>query len=287
VRLVPELEYNILLQSKPLPSKKSPEEIQEIVIKIQESASVVSTVFVSLCKEVNSGVSWNGIQSLVTDIRSKMNVFFYNNCPHNTTSLIRLPGYIHRNNRICEEDIEEEVKLTEKKLLFICDNMSSANSASTVSKLVKIFGATFSSLVKVLLGLEIKKCLSSVNNSDNDSVNICLNSLLSLSLQGNSLCSLLVNNGTVDWLINKLRSREMTSHLSSVLRILGSLCCVGEAVKYLINQGGFNLLLTILKDEHCEEDLRREAVGVIAQITSPLLENKSTEVVPIIEHNME
>ena len=62
------------------------------------------------------------------------------------------------------------------------------------------------------------------------------------------------------------------AHVQS-LRALATICCVAECILELEKEGGVDILTDILCDHTVSEAVRGEAAGVIAQITSPCLDN--------------
>ena len=57
------------------------------------------------------------------------------------------------------------------------------------------------------------------------------------------------------------------------MRALATICCVQESILELEKEGGVDSLTDILCDKTITEAVRGEAAGVIAQITSPCLDN--------------
>ena len=62
------------------------------------------------------------------------------------------------------------------------------------------------------------------------------------------------------------------AHVQS-LRALATICCVPESILELEKEGGVDILTDILCDKTVSEAVRGEAAGVVAQITSPCLDN--------------
>ena len=58
----------------------------------------------------------------------------------------------------------------------------------------------------------------------------------------------------------------------AVLKALGSICYVREGIRELAETKGLEAIVKILGNVMVEEEEHREAVGVIAQLTSPWIE---------------
>ena len=57
---------------------------------------------------------------------------------------------------------------------------------------------------------------------------------------------------------------------------LGTVCCVLEGIMELEDAGGIEILSDTLKDENATEEEKSEAAGLLAQVTSPWIENNNT-----------
>ena len=91
---------------------------------------------------------------------------------------------------------------------------------------------------------------------------------------GNNLCRLLVGSGAITSLTSLLSSLSKPDPGLAIaaLRCLGCLCCVGEGVAALLEVDGIAIVLETLAEERRGEAERREAAGVVAQLTSPWVE---------------
>ena len=100
------------------------------------------------------------------------------------------------------------------------------------------------------------------------------NFLLLSALEGNNLCRLLVGSGAITSLTSLLSSLSKPDPGLAIaaLRCLGCLCCVGEGVAALLEVDGIAIVLETLAEERRGEPERREAAGVVAQLTSPWVE---------------
>ena len=103
-----------------------------------------------------------------------------------------------------------------------------------------------------------------------------IDSIITLALEGNHLCRLIAKHGGVRALLTVCVDPKMgKTHRVSAFRALGTVCCVLEGIMELEDAGGIEILSDTLKDEASNEDEKSEAAGLLAQITSPWIENNS------------
>ena len=57
---------------------------------------------------------------------------------------------------------------------------------------------------------------------------------------------------------------------------MGTVCCVLEGILELEDAGGIKVLADTLKDVEAKEEEKSEAAGLLAQVTSPWIENNSS-----------
>ena len=94
-----------------------------------------------------------------------------------------------------------------------------------------LLGATFSRVVELMLGLQIKTCVDSLGSGGAGDLGPCLAVVTSLALEGNNLCRLLVHHGAVDSLLHLCSGLQSPLEVRvAALRALGSICCVLEGI---------------------------------------------------------
>ena len=81
---------------------------------------------------------------------------------------------------------------------------------------------------------------------------------------------LIAQHGTVGHLVKILQSDHLTQHVQILL--LKALCFVSEGIQELEETDGLDTVIEIVMKDSVDEDEQREAVGVIAQLTSPWIE---------------
>ena len=144
------------------------------------------------------------------------------------------PGYA-RNTPSARCLALAECKHEQEKLLYLCDSikLSARREAAKVPliKLITLIGATFSRVVELMLGVQIKTCVDSLVGVAKTELNLSLNVMTSLALEGNNLCRLLVKHGAVDKLLTICTNNDSKLDIRiSSLRALGSICCVLEGI---------------------------------------------------------
>jgi len=106
--------------------------------------------------------------------------------------------------------------------------------------------------------------------------------LTNIALSGNAECRLLISDGAVDSLLDLGTDQCFTVEIITLaLRALGSVCCVIDGIKRFEKLNGYERIVDILVDTRRDADERREAVGIIAQVTSPWIEGNNSEGVQI------
>merc|ERR1712126_512916 len=145
------------------------EGIQHRVRRMQDRAHLVSTEFAELCRR----------ESLP--------------CPAPT-----LPGLVRRERP--RDWADGEVVQCEERLVYLCDCIqhsltSNNNNTTSPAKLAQVLGSTFSSVVELMLGVEVQEGIKMLVPGPN--LIAALAGVTTLALEGNNLCRLLVGGGAV------------------------------------------------------------------------------------------
>ena len=161
------------------------------------------------------------------------------------------PGYAR--NSPSQKSLQlQEIKHEQERLLYLCDSIKLSARKDTqkvpLIKLITLIGSTFSRVVELMLGVQIKTCVESLSvsfencpstttreNSPSTATRglteASLGVMTGLALEGNNLCRLLVSHGAVDSLLGLCNARESALETRiSALRALGSICCVLEGI---------------------------------------------------------
>ncbi len=140
---------------------------------------------------------------------------------------------------------------------------------------VTTVGTVFSHCVELILGSQIQHCVANIlfgGDGDNEKEETALASITALALEGNNLCRLLVGQGALPALLALCQDSRPAGVRIAALRALGSICCVLEGIQGFLSLGGQERVVDILADRRRSEGERREAAGLLAQLTSPWIE---------------
>jgi hypothetical protein len=139
---------------------------------------------------------------------------------------------------------------------------------------VTTVGTVFSHCVELILGSQIQRCVANILHGDSASEKeeTALASITALALEGNNLCRLLVGQGALPALLALCQDSRPAGVRIAALRALGSICCVLEGIQGFLSLGGQERVVDILADRRRSEGERREAAGLLAQLTSPWIE---------------
>jgi len=137
---------------------------------------------------------------------------------------------------------------------------------------VTTVGTVFSHCVELILGSQIQRCVANILGGDSEKEETALASITALALEGNNLCRLLVGQGALPALLALCQDGRPAGVRIAALRALGSICCVLEGIQGFLALGGQERVVDILADRRRSEGERREAAGLLAQLTSPWIE---------------
>jgi hypothetical protein len=140
---------------------------------------------------------------------------------------------------------------------------------------VTTVGTVFSHCVELILGCQIQRCVANIlhgGDSGDEKEETALASITALALEGNNLCRLLVGQGALPALLALCQDGRPAGVRIAALRALGSICCVLEGIQGFLALGGQERVVDILADRRRSEGERREAAGLLAQLTSPWIE---------------
>ena len=188
--------------------------------------------------------------------------------------------------------------------LKFCAAHSRKGHMSEMVRLATKFGSSITLMVEEMLSSKVASIVSSISG-DTSSLDQSLVSITSLGLEGNHLCRLMTKHGAVSSLVNilstdnkevnlsmkekshlevnllkeeshkevKLPSKEKSEVRGQCLRALATLCSVLEAIRQLEEVRGVEVIARLLSDLSIDESERAEAAGVLAQVTSPWIED--------------
>ncbi|XP_052277363.1 protein inscuteable homolog [Dreissena polymorpha] len=271
IRLMTETECMSVLQGKSLSQdlqQSSTTLIKCGIDAIRSQSHTISSEFSKLFKCVENE-KWRHVQPLTVQVTCHIRSLIQecNKCLHHT------PNFILE---------QQEVVMGEcAKLAQQVETYMSATSKSSL-KTVKIplvnqltfLGQSFSRFVDMALGYLVQKLVETLDESHTPlALTSCISTVISLGLEGEHMCYVLSREGCIRALFEISRTDTLEfAHVQS-LRALATICCVPESILELEKEGGVDILTDILCDKTVSEAVRGEAAGVVAQITSPCLDN--------------
>ena len=135
------------------------------------------------------------------------------------------------------------------------------------------FGGCLTALLELMLSHKVEQLVAQLREPRSmTELETCLAMVTSLGLEGNHLCRLVCRHGGVRLLVSLLTSPRWLGARGPTLRALGTICCVLEAIRQLEEVQGVEVIAGILGDLSAGEVERAEAAGVLAQVTSPWIE---------------
>ncbi|XP_047739834.1 uncharacterized protein LOC108667885 isoform X2 [Hyalella azteca] len=152
-----------------------------------------------------------------------------------------------------------------------CHSKRTSKAVKETAQVVTALGHAFTKLVDILLSVEIKAVISSLesDSSSRDEVRSALRQLTSLGVDGGHVCRLIARLGGVRALLALCVEPGARALRVAALRALATVCCVVDGIAHLEKAGGMEVIVEVLCDEGAAEDERSEAAAVLAQITSP------------------
>ena len=205
------------------------------------------------------------------NLSHQINIFFLDYLSDNIILLdnIKLPGYVKRDSAN-KAATKTELKKDHENVLESCDTLAKKvvkHNKDAENVLSKI-SSEFSASVDLMMSTEMSSYLRKMCEEDYP---VSLRCLTSLALKGPTMCRLLVRGGVITTLLRVMRGGDGECRVLA-LRALGCVSCVVEGIRELVVLGGLDMVVHHLENLKNSEDERREAVGVLAQVTSPWIE---------------
>ena len=164
--------------------------------------------------------------------------------------------------------VKEQQKM--QKLLHDLKVSASRVRSSQLAPLVEIvteFGTCLTTLVELMLSSKVEQVVLSVQQAASlTELETALGRVTRLGLEGNHLCRLVARHGGVRLLVEMLTSTKWLPARGSLLRTLGTVCCVLEAIRQLEEVRGVEVIARLVGDSGAREPERAEAAGVLAQV---------------------
>lgn len=272
IRLMTETECMSVLQGKSLSQdlqQSSTTLIKCGIDAIRNQSHIISDEFSKLFKCVENE-KWRHIQPLTVQVTCHIRSLIQecNRCLHHT------PNYILEQQEIVMGECAKLAQQVESSVSAKKPQSQMSNVKIPLVNQLTFLGQSFSRLVDIALGYLVQKIVETLDESHTPlALTSCISTVISLGLEGEHMCYVLAREGCIRALFEIARTDTLEfAHVQS-LRALATICCVPEAILELEKEGGIDSLADILCDNTISEAVRGEAAGVIAQITSPCLDN--------------
>ncbi|XP_071526047.1 protein inscuteable homolog isoform X2 [Panulirus ornatus] len=274
LRVLYEAECMNTLQSKSLPGdpgrrSQPPTTTRDAVRAIQRRAHAVSTEFARLCQRLE-WLELTQVPQLAESLVGHINNFLRDYTTQWTAAHpdLQPQSSLGRQSKVIQQICE---RLTE-----VCSNDHDDPDHETTRQVVQVvtaLGHAFTKLVDLMLSREIKVVVRVLEESRGEEVSAAVSHLTALGVDGGHICRLIARLGGVRGLLGICLEPRLGHVRVAALRALATVCCVVDGIVELEKAGGVEVVAEVLFDEDCPEEERSEAAGVLAQITSPWVEN--------------
>lgn len=278
LRVLYEAECMNTLQSKSVPRETAPphdppaHSTREAVGAIQLRAQNVSTEFAKLCQRLE-WLELDQVPVLAKSLVCHINTFLKD---YTTQWTSAEPDFQPQSSLGRQSKVIEQIC---QRLTDVCgdDHTREADEQDTTRQVVQVvtaLGHAFTKLVDLMISREIKIVIRSLEDDCSfQDAREAITSLTAMGADGGHICRLIARLGGVRALLGIcLESRAGVVRVDA-LRALATVCCVVEGILELEKAGGVEVVAEVLCDEASPEEERSEAAGVLAQVTSPWVED--------------
>ncbi|XP_063860478.1 protein inscuteable homolog [Scylla paramamosain] len=272
LRILCEAECMNTLQSKSLPgdSAPPPPTARHAVRAIQRRAHEVSTEFARLCQRLE-WLELTQVPPLAESLVEHINIFLRDY----TTQWAAADPDLQPQSSLSRQS--KVIRQICQRLTEVCNNDNDDLDRDTTRQVVQVvtaLGHAFTKLVDLMLSREIREMVRVLEEPGSRAgVRLVVSHLTALGVEGGHICRLIASLGGVRGLLDVCLEPRLRQCRSDALRALATVCCVVEGIVELDKAGGVEVVAEVLCDIECPEDERSEAAGVLAQITSPWVEN--------------
>ncbi|XP_042873245.1 protein inscuteable homolog [Penaeus japonicus] len=265
------------LQSKSVPGESgrrghSFPSTRDAVRAIQRRAHAVSTEFARLCQRLE-WLELDQVPVLAKSLVCHINTFLKD---YTTQWTSAEPDFQPQSSLGRQSKVIEQIC---QRLTDVCsdDHALEADEQDTTRQVVQVvtaLGHAFTKLVDLMLSREIKVVVAALEEPRSEKeVSSAVSHLTALGVDGGHICRLIARLGGVRALLSLCLEPRLRQVRVASLRALATVCCVVEGIVELEKAGGVEVVAEVLCDEECPEEERSEAAGVLAQVTSPWVED--------------
>ncbi|KAK7079473.1 hypothetical protein SK128_017152 [Halocaridina rubra] len=249
----------------------TPSTTRHAVRSIQRRAHAVSTEFARLCQRLE-WLELDQVPSLAESLVGHIQSFLRDYATQWTKaeSDLQPQSSLGRQHRVIQQICE--------RLMDVCSQENpedpACDSTRLVVQVVTALGHAFTKLVDLMLSREIKVVVRVLEEPGlEEDVSSAVSHLTALGVDGGHICRLIARLGGVRALLGLCLEPRLRQVRVASLRALATVCCVVEGIIELDKAGGIEVVSEVLCDLECTEEERSEAAGVLAQVTSPWVEN--------------
>lgn len=249
--------------------------IKNAVDFVRTEADSIGSEFKELfgCVEANN---WPFLSDLTVDVTCHVR-FLIQECNKHIGDP---PAHFIQQQEVVMGECAKLAQLVEN--LYITPN-SKTTKVPLINQLVYL-GESFSQFVDLALGLLVQSLVLALElTADTRNLFCAINDVINLGMEGDHMCYILVREGTIRSLFNICTMETLLRIRARALRAISTICCIPESIQELEKVGGLECLADILSDKAQGEEVRGEAAGVVAQITSPALD-QHLPVIGLIEN---
>ncbi|KAK3097404.1 hypothetical protein FSP39_009333 [Pinctada imbricata] len=270
IRGATEMECTSILQGKSIVDTMDKQAVRATHVKssidiIRKESHQISNEFAKLFRHAEDE-NWSTVQSFTIKLTCHIRSLIQE-C---NQSIPHSPAYILEQQEVV---MGECAKLAQQVESALMQKKNPPSKIPIVNQLT-FLGQAFSRLVDLALGYLVQRVVDTLDEA-NDPVTLsnCMGAVVSLGLEGEHMCYIIAREGGVRALLDICRTDSLHFAHSQALRALATISCVNESLFEIEKEGGVECLLDILCDSQSGERVRGEVAGVIAQVTSPCLEN--------------
>ncbi|XP_042873242.1 protein inscuteable homolog [Penaeus japonicus] len=277
LRVLYEAECMNTLQSKSVPRESAHHDppahcTRDAVHAIQHRAQDVSTEFAKLCQRLE-WLELDQVPVLAKSLMCHINTFLKD---YTTQWTSAEPDFQPQSSLGRQSKVIEQIC---QRLTDVCsdDHALEADEQDTTRQVVQVvtaLGHAFTKLVDLMISREIKVVVAALEGARSEKeVSSAVSHLTALGVDGGHICRLIARLGGVRALLSLCLEPRLRQVRVASLRALATVCCVVEGIVELEKAGGVEVVAEVLCDEECPEEERSEAAGVLAQVTSPWVED--------------
>ncbi|XP_071136156.1 protein inscuteable homolog isoform X1 [Mytilus edulis] len=239
--------------------------IRSAINTIRNESHLISGEFSKLYKSVNSE-KWKNVYPYTIQVTCHIRSLIHE-C---NETMPNAPTYILEQQEVVMGECAKLAQLVESTAAKSDENPSRIPVVNQLTFL----GQAFSRMVDLSLGHLTQKIIITLDEANEPpTLATAMRTIVTLGLEGEHMCYIIAREGGVRALLEICHTESLEFAHCQALRALATISCVAESLFEIEKEGGVETLIEILCDTTVGEKVRGEVAGVIAQITSPCLEN--------------